>query len=60
MNIRLTISNFFARAAMLLLATVISIGAWAQHDLSDDVTTIEFEGGLFQLLNIMVLEFVKK
>lgn len=35
---------------MLLLATVISIGAWAQHDLSDDVTTIEFEGGLFQLL----------
>lgn len=32
MNIRLTISNFFARAAMLLFATVISIGAWAQFE----------------------------
>lgn len=34
MNIRLTISNFFARAAMLLLATVISLGARAE-DLPD-------------------------
>ena len=32
MNIRLTISNLFARAAMLLFATVISIGAWAEND----------------------------
>ena len=31
MNIRLTISNLCARAAMLLLVTVMSIGAWAQY-----------------------------
>lgn len=48
MNIRLTISNFFARAAMLLLATVISIGAWAQYDLSK--TTIVCEEGDFSKL----------
>ena len=34
MNIKLTFSNLCARAAMLLFATVISIGAWAQYDFS--------------------------
>ena len=34
MNIKLTICNLCARAAMLLFATVISIGAWAQYDFS--------------------------
>lgn len=52
MNIKLTFSNLCARAAMLLLATVMSVSAWAQYgyDLSDKVTTIKCESGDFPKL----------
>ena len=52
MNIKLTICNLCARAAMLLMAVVMSVSAWAQYgyDLSADVTTIECEGGDFPKL----------
>ena len=51
MNIKLTICNLFARAAMLLLATVMSIGAWAQPYMIDLAeATIECDEGDFSKL----------
>ena len=51
MNIRLTISNLYARTAMLLLVTVISIGgAWAQYPIDLSCATIKCDEGDFSKL----------